>query len=67
MNCVHCGAPIRDFIGHWGHKIGEGSYLNRCSSNIVPYGHEAHPADVSCPTWCLGAYEKPECAHKVEA
>jgi hypothetical protein len=65
--CAHCGVVVEQMNGFWAHRIGEGSYLNRCQSAAVPYGHEAHPGVGECPYWCLGHHEKPFCTHKTAA
>ena len=63
--CIHCGVVIDFRNGHWAHRINERSYLNRCQSPDVPYGHEAHP-DEKCPKWCLGHFELFPCPHRAE-
>lgn len=61
MFCAHCGLQVSSHSGGtaWSH---DSTHLNRCQDPKVPYGHEAHPANVPCPAWCLGSREE-DCFH----
>jgi hypothetical protein len=62
-SCVHCGDLLGADIG--GGLFVHAHGLQRCQSDIVPYGHMGHP-EMPCPPGninpCMG-YREDACSH----